>query len=570
MIKTEWWRGALIYEVYPRSFLDTNGDGIGDLQGITSRLDYIASLGVDALWLAPIFKSPMRDFGYDVSDYRQIEPLFGRNEDFYELIQLAHEKGLRVITDLVLGHTSDQHPWFQASRREKEMADWYVWAEAKPDGTPPNNWLSVFGGSAWQWDTIRNQYYLHHYLRTQPNLNWHIPEVVEAMLGELRFWLDHGVDGLRLDAITTLVHDEKLRDNPVRVPPPDKAFADGNNPLTRQQLLYTRDLPQMMDILARIRALLNEYPERYSLGEVADVDMIEVSAKYTQTGHHLHSCYNFELMRTSVDAEILRDIVLRTEAALGAGWTTWAMSNHDSIRVITRYGSAPNLQGNPPVLARMLLALLTTLRGGACIYEGEELGLTEAQLSFDQLQDPYGIEFWPEFQGRDGCRTPMPWKAEASNLGFTTGKPWLPLPAEHRPLAISVQATDPESTLNRFRECTKFRRQHPALITGSLKMLPTSGSVLAFVRQQDDDEIACVFNLSNIEAEAHLAGTWTPITTPSFPSWLESSTVRLPPFGFGFFEAKPLPGADSAREVGLEMERGQGLTRRDQDLRTLR
>jgi alpha-glucosidase len=334
-MQSEWWRGAIIYQIYPRSFFDGNGDGTGDIPGINAKLDYLRSLGIDAIWISPFYKSPMRDFGYDIADYRLVDPIFGTNADFGTLIGGAHERGIKVIVDLVLPHTSDEHPWFQESRQNtvNPKADWYVWADPKPDGTPPNNWLSVFGGSAWQWDSRRQQYYLHHYLRGQPNLNWHHRPVVDAMFAGARFWLDAGVDGFRLDAITTLVHDQQLRDNPPR--PVDSrplSFADSNNPFSWQESIYTRDQPHTLEVLAELRSLVDSYNDRYLIGEIADVDMITVSAKYTRTGRHLHSCYNFELMQLDFGSGFLRSVIEKTESVLGNGWTTWAMSNHDNIR----------------------------------------------------------------------------------------------------------------------------------------------------------------------------------------------------------------------------------------------
>ncbi|MBV8415535.1 MAG: alpha-glucosidase, partial [Verrucomicrobia bacterium] len=381
-MESEWWRGAIIYQIYPRSFLDANEDGTGDLPGIIRKLDYISGLGVDAIWISPFFKSPMRDFGYDVSDYRAVDPIFGNNSDLAALLAAAHERGLRIVVDMVLAHTSDQHVWFQESceNRTNAKADWYVWADPKPDGTPPNNWLSIFGGAAWQWNSRRRQYYLHHYLREQPNLNWHNPAVVVAMFSEVSFWLDAGVDGLRLDAITTLAHDPELRDNPARDPNPGEPqlFSGSNNPFNWQELIYTRDQPRTLELLGELRAVVNRYHDRYLIGEVADVEMISVSAKYTRSGEHLHSCYNFELMQRTFTSSSLRQVMERMEALLGAGWTTWAMSNHDNIRVVTRCGQLTELQGNDPALAKLLLAALLSFRGGACIYQGEELGLTEA------------------------------------------------------------------------------------------------------------------------------------------------------------------------------------------------
>jgi alpha-glucosidase len=310
---------------------------------------------------------------------------------------------------MVLAHTSDEHGWFQESRQSQTnaKADWYVWVDPKPDGTPPNNWQAAFGGSAWQWDSRRRQYYLHHYLRSQPNLNWHNQKVVDAMFEEVRFWLETGVDGLRLDAITSLAHDPGLRDNP-----PRRVDQHDLQPIASQEWIYTRDQPRTLEVLGQLRSLINQYDDRYLIGEVADVDLITVSAKYTRTGKHLHSCYNFSLMQSTFSASFLKGVIEKTEAVLGAGWTTWAMSNHDNMRVVSRFGQSADLQGNNRALAKVLMAAVLSLRGGACVYQGEELGLTEAEIDFADLRDPWGIEFWPDFKGRDGCRTPMPWSSQ--------------------------------------------------------------------------------------------------------------------------------------------------------------
>jgi len=538
-MKTEWWRGAIIYQVYPRSFQDSNGDGTGDLGGITSRLDYIASLGVDAIWISPFFKSPMRDFGYDVSDYRAVDPIFGNNADFTELLAAAHERGLKVIVDMVLAHTSDKHPWFQESclSRSNPKSDWYVWADANPDGTPPTNWISVFGGSAWQWDARRRQYYLHHYLRSQPNLNWHNQNVVDAMFGEVRFWLDAGVDGLRLDAITTLAHDEQLRNNPALNSDRNVALSlpGANNPFNWQRMTYTRDLPRTLELLGQLRAVVNQYDNRYTVGEVADVDMIAVTAKYTRKGDHLHSCYNFELMHQPLTAPSLIEIIQRTEAALGGGWITWAMSNHDNVRAVTRAMQKPELCGDDRGLAKLLLAALLTFRGGACVYEGEELGLAEAEIAFEDLEDPWGIEFWPDFKGRDGCRTPMPWSAHQPNGGFSSAKPWLPVPEAHLALAVDEQEKDPNSVLQTFRRLVHWRKRYESLVKGDLALVQTVESVLGFERRWDKQRIFCVFNFSNREVAQPLFEPWDSLEGHGYSSGsMSGGKVILSPFGVWF------------------------------------
>ena len=537
-MESEWWRGAIIYQIYPRSFYDSKRDGTGDLAGIQAKLDYVASLGVDAIWISPFFKSPMRDFGYDVSDYRAVDPIFGANADFYALMAAAHKRGLKVIVDMVLGHTSDQHAWFRESRqnRTNPKADWFVWADPNPDGTPPNNWISTFGGPAWQWEARRQQYYLHHYLRSQTNLNWHNPEVTAAMFNEVRFWLDAGVDGLRLDAITTLSHDPELRSNPADKPDPkDPEFlTKSRNPFYWQRMIYSRDQPRTLEALAELRSVVDGYSDRYLIGEVADVDMVAVSAKYTQSGKHLHSCYSFELMQRTFSASFLRRAIQRTEEVLGAGWTTWAMSNHDNIRVASRFGSVEHLAGDHRSLAKVLLAALLSLRGGACIYQGEELGLPEAELDFADLQDPFGIEFWPDYKGRDGCRTPMPWSSHSPHAGFSEVKPWLPVPSDHLRLAVDLQEKDPNSVLGMFRRFIGWRRAHPALIRGAIELLRSPETILAFERSLEGERLLCVFNFSNNKAVQEIPTGWKAIEGHGFEALLEQERVHLPPFGAWF------------------------------------
>ena len=387
-----------------------------------AKLDYIAGLGVDAIWLSPFFKSPMKDFGYDVSAYRQVDPLFGTLEDFDRLVAAAHERGLRIIIDQVLNHTSDQHAWFQESRgsRDNPKADWYVWAEPKPDGTPPNNWLSIFGGSAWQWEPRRGQYYLHNFLVSQPDLNYHNPAVAGQMLEEAEFWLARGVDGFRLDAINFCFHDPLLRDNPPK--PAAERRGRGfrvDNPYAYQVHLYDNTQPQNHAFLESLRRLMDRYAPAVSLGEVSAEDAIEAIVQYTSGGRRLHMAYNFELLVDEFSTAHIREVVGTLVARCQDCWPCWAIGNHDVARVASRWSDGTGSAAR----AKLFNALLLSLRGTACSYQGEELGLTQAELPDAVLQDPYGLAFYPMFKGRDGCRTPMPWDDREPNGGFTTGRP---------------------------------------------------------------------------------------------------------------------------------------------------
>ena len=493
MSTAPWWRGAVIYQIYPRSFQDSNGDGIGDLPGIIERLDYIASLGVDAIWISPFFRSPMADFGYDIADYRDVDPMFGTLDDFDRLVAKAHALGIKVIIDQVLSHTSIEHAWFKESRQSRDngKADWYVWADPKPDGTPPNNWLSLFGGCAWQWEPRREQYYLHNFLVSQPDLNFHHPDVQQATLDNVRFWLQRGVDGLRLDAINFCFHDRQLRDNPAK--PLELRTGRGfspDNPYAYQYHWYNNTQPENIAFLRRLRALMDEFPEVAALGEISSEDSLQTMAEYTGPDR-LHMGYSFELLTPDFSVEHVRRTVNDLEAKMTEGWPCWSISNHDSQRVVTRWGGA-----QPPAhMAPMLSAMACSLRGSICVYQGEELGLPEAEIPFELLQDPYGIAFWPNFKGRDGCRTPVPWR-DVERGGFSDATPWLPVPAEHLALNVEAQEGALDSALQRFRRFLAFRRGQPALRWGAVRMLATEEPVLAFERELDGERLLCLFNLS--------------------------------------------------------------------------
>ncbi|MEG3768726.1 alpha-glucosidase family protein [Alteromonas sp. 14N.309.X.WAT.G.H12] len=496
-----WWRGAVIYQIYPRSFYDANNDGIGDIPGIIDKIDYIASLGVDAIWISPFFKSPMKDFGYDISDYRDIDPIFGTLSDFDQLIAKAHEKGLKVMVDQVLSHTSDQHDWFLASRENKtnDKADWYVWADAKDDGTPPNNWLSIFGGAAWTWEPRREQYYLHNFLSSQPDLNFHNPEVQKAALENIEFWLQRGVDGFRLDAINFCFHDAKLRDNPSKAPELRTSIGfDAKNPYAYQYHYFNNTQDENLYFMEKIRALLDQYPGAVALGEISSEDSLKTMAEYTQGNKRLHMGYSFDLLTEEFSASYIRRVVGSLEEKMSDGWPCWAISNHDSKRVLSRWGEGVDDQ-EKPYLAKMLYGLITSLRGSVCSYQGEELGLTEAHIAYEDLQDPYGITFWPQFKGRDGCRTPHPWEQGKQHAGFSQRKPWLPVPDEHHKLAVDVQDAEASSVLNSYRHFNQWRKQHAPLCYGDIAFIDTPEPLLAFTREYEGERIYVCFNLGNTE-----------------------------------------------------------------------
>ena len=534
----DWWRGAVIYEIYPRSFQDTSGDGVGDLAGITRRLAYLADLGVDAVWIAPFFKSPMKDFGYDVSDYEAVDPLFGSLADFDRLIAEAHRLGIKVIIDQVLSHSSDQHPWFKESRasRDNPKADWYVWTEPKPDGTPPNNWLSIFGGPAWEWDTRRLQYYFHNFLVEQPDLNFHTPAVQDALLDACKFWLDRGVDGFRLDTVNFYVHSQGLESNP---PASDhnSPEAPAVNPYSYQEHIHDKSQPENLLFLARLRALLDRYPGRTTVGEIGDGPRsLKTMAAYTSGGDKLHMCYTFDFLSPVFTAAHFRERIAAFEAIVGDGWPCWAFSNHDIPRHVTRWAGATGLDADR--LAKLAAGVLLSLRGSVCLYQGEELGLTEAVLQFSDLADPYGIRFWPEFKGRDGCRTPMVWESNAPNGGFSEAKPWLPVAPEHIARAVNREAGDPASVLAHYRRLLAFRRSHPALMRGNIELIDAPANVLAFIREGEGERLVVAFNLSATDASFALpAGrSATAISGHGFFGVLEGRTVRLAG-GDGFFGA---------------------------------
>lgn len=486
----EWWRGAAIYQIYPRSFADTNGDGIGDLPGITAHLDHVASLGVDAIWLSPFFTSPMLDFGYDVADYCDVDPIFGTLADFDALVARAHALGLKVLIDQVYSHSSDRHPWFLESRadRTNPKTDWYVWADAKPDGSPPNNWQSVFGGPAWTWSAPRRQYYMHNFLPEQPQLHMHLPAVQDAMLDVAKFWLDRGVDGFRIDAINFSMHDPALTDNPPAPPGPRTRSFDF------QQHIHNQSQPEIPAFLERLRALLDRYGATFTVAEVGGPSPETEMHAFTQGSHRLNSAYGFNfLYADKLTPALVRDALAQWPDAPGTGWPSWAFENHDAPRAISRW-AAPE---HRDAFARMKLMLLVSLRGNIFLYNGEELGLTQVDIPFEALRDPEAIANWPLTLSRDGARTPMPWRADANDhAGFSSGAPWLPIGADHLAMAVDRQDQDPDSLLNLTRHLLAFRSASDALMRGDARVIEASETILAIERSTPDETMLCVFNMA--------------------------------------------------------------------------
>lgn len=530
-----WWRGGVIYQIYPRSFQDSNGDGVGDLRGILSRLEHVANLGVDAIWLSPIFTSPMADMGYDVSNYTDIDPLFGTLADFDALIEKAHGLGLKVIIDQVLSHTSDQHPWFKESRtsRTNPRADWYVWADPNEDGTPPNNWPSVFGGPAWEWNGTRKQYYLHNFLINQPDLNFHNPEVQHAVLDAMRFWLDRGVDGFRFDTVNYYFHDQQLRSNPPA--PVEEETPLEVDPYGMQYHLYSKNRPENIEFLKHVRALLDEFPGTTTVGEVGDAHRpIEIMAAYTAGEDMLHMCYSFAMLGPQFSPQHFRSKIERFFAGAPDGWPCWSFSNHDVERHVSRWEA---YAVTPETLARLSIGLLLALRGSVCIYQGEELGLQQAELEYSELTDPPGLRFWPENKGRDGCRTPMPWN-DGPNGGFSEVKPWLPVKQPHLNRNVELMDRDPNSISHFYRAILAYRKATPSLVDGEIAFHQVPAPLLAFTRSGTGKSVLCVFNLS---ASAHSVtfddlGASAMVAPVSNGTKLDGKTIELEGNGFAYIE----------------------------------
>jgi glycosidase len=475
----EWWRRAVVYQVYPRSFQDTDGDGVGDLDGVTLRLPYLAdTLGVDAVWLSPFYRSPMADFGYDVADHCGVDPLFGDLTAFDRLLERAHDLGLRVIVDIVPNHTSDRHPWFEASRssRDDPKRDWYVWRDGR-DGGPPNNWLSVFGGPAWTFDPSSGQWYLHSFLPEQPDLDWRTPEVEAATLDVFRFWLDRGVDGFRVDVAHFIMKDPELRDNPPRTgEPPDSHKPP--RPYDHWDHVHDKGHPDVHAAYRRVRAVLDSYDgDRFAVGEIHLYDPDEWASYYGE-GDELHMPFNFALLPVGWDAAAVRRVVEETERVVPPwAWPNYVLGNHDETRIATRLGAAQS---------RAAAVLLLTLRGTPTLYYGDELGLPEADIPPARQQDPWGRS--EPGLGRDGCRTPMQWDA-SEHAGFSSAEPWLPLTADLHVRNVAVQAGDPASHLSLYRRMLAIRRSSAALCRGSYRTIAAPDGVFAYERREGDDVV---------------------------------------------------------------------------------
>jgi alpha-glucosidase len=486
-----WWQSAVVYQIYPRSFQDSNGDGIGDLAGISQRIDYLEWLGIDAVWISPFFPSPMADFGYDISDYVGIDPMFGTLADFDRLVAALHARNIRVILDFVPNHTSDQHPWFQESRRSRDSPkrDWYIWRDPKPDGGPPNNWISMATGrNAWEFDPATGQYYLHSFLVSQPDLDWRNPAVRQAMHDALRFWLARGVDGFRVDMLWYLAKDPEFRDNPIN---PD--FRESDPPFKRLIQRYNADQPAILEIVTELRRVLDEYPgDRLLVGELS-LPLPRLMSYYGPNLSAVHLPFNFALLwaawtRAGWTVANLSRLIGEYEAALPTGaWPNWVVGNHDQPRIATRIGAAQ---------ARVAMVLLLTLRGTPTLYYADELGHESIDIPPDRVRDPFGINMPGGTQGRDPVRTPIPWDGSA-NGGFTTGEPWLPLAPNAAAISVKAQKADPGSMLSLTHALLALRRREPALTLGDWALLPADGETLAYTRRWQDRCFVIVLDLES-------------------------------------------------------------------------
>jgi alpha-glucosidase len=488
-----WWQTGVIYQIYPRSFQDSDGDGVGDLKGVERRLDHLVTLGVDAIWFSPIFTSPMADFGYDIADYTDIDPLFGTLADFDDLLSAAHTRGLKVILDLVPNHTSDQHAWFQESRQSRESAkrDWYIWRDPAPGGGPPTNWLSEFGGCAWDYDEASGQYYYHAFLAGQPDLNWRNPAVREAIYDAMRFWLRRGVDGFRVDVIWHLIKDGEFRDNPL-----NPNFSEDEPPHHAIVPLYTADQPEVHDVIAEMRQVIDEFDARVLIGEIY-LPIERLVAYYGADLRGVHLPFNFSLLGAPWNARALVRLIEEYEAALPPkGWPNWVLGNHDKPRIATRVGKEQ---------ARVAAMLLLTLRGTPTIYYGDEIGMEQALIAPHQVRDPFERNVPGKGLGRDGCRTPMQWSA-GRHAGFSEAPPWLPVNPNADVVNVANATSTEHSIFQLYRGLIELRRHRPALTLGALCALSATDAVLSYQRRTDGEELFIVLNLTATVTETDLPG----------------------------------------------------------------
>ena len=516
MAEKPWWQTGVIYQIYPRSFADSDGDGTGDLRGVAAHLDHLndgtpRSLGVDAIWLSPFFPSPGFDFGYDVSDYCAIDPLFGTMEDFDRLVMEAHRRGIRIVLDLVLNHTSHLHPWFAEGRssRENTKRDWYLWQDAGRLGGAPNNWESVFGGKAWKWDPRTRQYYYHMFLEQQPDLNWRNPKVRQAVGDVFRFWLDRGVDGFRLDVVNAYFKDSMLRNNPPAL---------GIRGYERQKHIYDKDQPELLGVYREIRSILDSYGERMAVGEV--MGSMAEAVRYCQDGL-LPMAFNFDFTNQRWSPRgFLRSVKEYERALTDGGWPCYVLSNHDVVRHATRYGGRA-----PEARAKVAAALLLTLRGTPFLYQGEEIGMREGKIRREEIQDPPGKRYWPFYKGRDGCRTPIPWNASAG-AGFTTGEPWLPINPDYREVNVEAQRDDPDSMLSFYRNLIWLRKKNPALQSGDFRsVIVHPNRAMAYLRTAKSKTVLVALNFfdspQKVALQETMPGSWrlllsTPLSNGRF------------------------------------------------------
>lgn len=502
-----WWQRGVIYQIYPRSFMDANNDGVGDLQGIIDRLDYLNdgtanSLGVEAIWLSPFFPSPMKDFGYDVADYTGVDPLFGDLATFDRLVAAAHQRGIKIIIDYVPNHSSDQHPWFLESRssRDNPKRDWYIWRDAQPDGSPPNNWGSVFGGSAWEWDEHTQQYYFHQFVKEQPDLNWRNPDVREAMYDALRFWLDRGVDGFRMDVVYMIWKHPDMPDQPL-------VATSGRGDMDiygGQQQIYSMNYEGIHDIMKQMRRVLDEYDDRMMIAELW-LPLAERMKYYGEDGDEFHLPFNFDFISqtdfldsTAWNVDTYRTLVENYEAAVPeGGWPNYVLGNHDVDRLASRLGSEAR--------ARVAAMMLLTLRGTPTLYMGDELGMVNGDIAPEQMQDPQGINLGAEYT-RDKCRTPMQWD-DSPHAGFSAAQPWLPVNADYPRRNVQAQQDDPHSMLTLYRKLLWYRKTHESLAVGRYETVPSPAGTFVYLRQSGDERHLVALNFSDDPASLDLTET---------------------------------------------------------------